>query len=68
MLEEQRSPNSYGKVFPVPPCATLCSLWFKLFLLVIESVSLPLIHHGQQRPPSEIALKIFGEQRIMPLP
>ena len=57
-----------GKVSPVPLCATLCSLWFKLFLLAIESVSLPLIHHGQQRLPSEITPQIFGEQRVMPLP
>src|SRR6266404_2376625 len=33
-----------------------------------RSVSLPLIHDGQQRPPSKIAPQIFGEQRVVPLP
>jgi hypothetical protein len=79
MFEEQRSPNSYGKGFPVPLCAPCGSSFFcwpsnadvrhsrnrKMFQ---RSVSLPLIHHGQQRLPSEMTPQIFGEQRVMPLP
>ena len=64
MFEAERSPNFMGKVFPVPLCAPCGSS----FLLVIESVSLPLIHHGQRGLALQITPQIFGEQRVMPLP
>ena len=78
MFEEQRSPNSYGKfsrchtVLPVVqvfPLAIECGCPpFSRPYNVPRSVSLPLIHHGQQRLPRETTPQIFGEQRVMPLP